>query len=423
MDPNLRAEHAVSAGYRVVWPDGSIHYVCARGGLVRDEAGRPQRLEGVLWDISESKLARAKLQESEERYRSLVELSPDTVLVHSEGVIVYVNTAGARTFGASNPEDVIGRTIWDFIHPDYWETVRERVRRVQQCHEPVPAQEIVFRRLNGQEIHADTTSVPILVSGRMASLSIIRDITERRHLQAQFQQAQKMESVGRLAGGVAHDFNNMLGVILGNVELALGQVDPAQPLHADLTEIRDAAVHSAELTGQLLAFARKQVVAPRVLDLNETVEGMLKMLRRLIGEDIDLAWLPGAGLWPIKVDPSQVDQILANLCVNCRDAIPSVGRLAIETRNATIDDAACASSSGATPGDYVVLAVSDTGSGMSRDVLDHIFEPFFTTKEWGEERASGWPPSTASSSRTTASSVSTASRTRGRRSRSICRAK
>ena len=207
---------------------------------------------------------------------------------------------------------------------------------------------------------------------------------EKILLQTQLMQAQKMESVGRLAGGVAHDFNNMLGVILGHVELAQEQLDNRSPLYLDLQEVKKAAERSAALTRQLLAFARKQTISPKVLDLNETVEGLLKMLRRLIGEDIDLAWLPGQGLWPVKIDPTQVDQILANLTVNSRDAIQGVGRISIETGNVTLDEEYCAEHAGFVPGCYVMLSVSDNGCGMDREIREHIFEPFFTTKETGK---------------------------------------
>ncbi|MFZ5766348.1 MAG: ATP-binding protein, partial [Thermodesulfobacteriota bacterium] len=210
------------------------------------------------------------------------------------------------------------------------------------------------------------------------------DITAQRKLEEQFRQAQKMESVGRLAGGVAHDYNNMLSVILGYTELALDRVSPADPLHADLQEVYKAATRSTEVTRQLLAFARKQAIAPRILDLNETVAGMLKMLRRLIGEDIDLAWRPGEGLCPVRMDPSQIDQILVNLCVNARDAIAGVGRITIETGRTAIDQAYCDDHEGFTPGDFVVLAVSDDGCGMSREARERLFEPFFTTKEVGK---------------------------------------
>ncbi len=195
-----------------------------------------------------------------------------------------------------------------------------------------------MKKSNGQLIWV---SLRVVMISNQLAFGYCQDISERKQMEedrsrvdAQLRQAQKMESVGRLAGGVAHDFNNMLGVILGRAEMALDRVEPAHPLFADLQEIRKAAERSADLTRQLLAFARKQTVTPKVLDLNETVEGMLKMLRRLIGEDIDLDLAARAGsLWPVKVDPSQIDQILANLCVNARDAIAGVGKLTIETAN------------------------------------------------------------------------------------------
>jgi CheY-like chemotaxis protein len=193
-----------------------------------------------------------------------------------------------------------------------------------------------------------------------------------------------MESVGRLAGGVAHDYNNMLGVILGHAEMALERVAPTEPLCHNLKEIRKAAERSADLTRQLLAFARKQTVAPKVLDLNKTVRAMSGMLRRLIGEDIDLAWMPGKELWTVNVDPSQIDQILANLCVNARDAIAGVGKVTVETGNISVDEAYCADHAGFVPGEYVLLAVSDNGCGMDAEVLSHLFEPFFTTKALGQ---------------------------------------
>jgi nitrogen-specific signal transduction histidine kinase/CheY-like chemotaxis protein len=219
----------------------------------------------------------------------------------------------------------------------------------------------------------------------------VQDITDRKlaeeeatKLQAQLQQAQKMESVGRLAGGVAHDFNNMLGVILGHTEMAIEGIDPTQPLYDDLNEIREAAKRSANLTRQLLAFARKQTIAPKSLDLNTTIAEMLNMLHRIIGEDIHLIWQPGTNLRPVNVDPSQIDQILANLCVNARDAIAGVGTITIETGNRILDKNYCAAHTGFVPGEYVSLAVSDNGCGMDKETLAKIFEPFFTTKVIGK---------------------------------------
>ena len=216
----------------------------------------------------------------------------------------------------------------------------------------------------------------------------VRKITEaeaeRVQLQEQLVQAQKMESVGRLAGGVAHDFNNMLGVILGYLELAKDDIESPQLLHTDLMEIEKAAMRSANLTRQLLAFARNQPIAPQTLNLNEVVSGMLKMLKRLIGEDINLVWKPAEDLWPIYMDQSQIDQILANLCINARDAIDGTGQLLISTERVTIDENYCQNNREAIPGEYAQLIISDTGCGMDRETLDHLFEPFFTTKSVGE---------------------------------------
>jgi signal transduction histidine kinase len=225
----------------------------------------------------------------------------------------------------------------------------------------------------------------------MGAIESIRDITERKQaeaerekLQAQLNQAQKMESVGRLAGGVAHDFNNMFQSITGNAEMALDKIDPTHPLHGNFSEILKVALRSADLTRQLLAFARKQTISPIVLDLDKTISGILKMLHRLIGEDIDFSWKPALNLWPVRIDPSQIDQILVNLCVNARDAISGVGAVTIETENVWLDLSYCQTHPEFIPGEYVLLAVSDTGKGIEKDLLDQIFEPFFTTKGPGK---------------------------------------
>ncbi len=211
-----------------------------------------------------------------------------------------------------------------------------------------------------------------------------RDGAERDRLQQQLLQAQKMESVGRLAGGVAHDFNNMLQAILGNVELALEEPGVAGILREHLLEVQRVAHRSAELTRQLLAFARQQTVSPRPINLNDVVAGTLKMLRRLIGENIDLTWTPGLALWSTRIDPTQVDQILANLLVNARDAITGTGTIVLTTSNVSLDEAYCRTRPWASPGNYVELSVTDTGAGMTPAVLARVFEPFFTTKELGK---------------------------------------
>jgi len=221
------------------------------------------------------------------------------------------------------------------------------------------------------------------IDGRMVLLQTALDITEQTKMEQQLRQAQKMEAVGTLAGGIAHDFNNMLGVILGHSDMALKKMEPAGPLFDHLQQIRKSAERSADITRQLLAFARKQTIAPKILDLNLSMKSMLNILRRLIGENINLVWRPASGLRPVKMDPAQIDQILANLCVNARDAISGVGTIVIETAMVTLDQEYCLHHAGFTPGEFVLLAVSDDGCGMDKATLGNIFDPFFTTKDVG----------------------------------------
>jgi PAS domain S-box-containing protein len=363
--------------------------------LIRKLEAKMEQLEqanrALEQDIAARRVAEAALIESEARFRSLIESAPEGIFVQSGEHFVYANPAILRLLGADKPEDLVGTELMARIAPENHEAVRERIRTQRETGQPAPPRDQEYLRLDGSRISVETTAVAVRYQGRDAHLVFVRDTTERKRaeaerekLQTQLIQAQKMESVGRLAGGVAHDFNNLLTVILGHAELALTQVDPGQPFHADLQEVLKAAQRSADLTRQLLTFARKQTVTPRVLDLNEAVTSTLKMLKRLIGEDIDLLWSPSAELWPIKVDPTQVDQILANLCVNARDAIAGVGKVTVETQNVTLDEAYCAAHLGCEPGEYVLLAVSDNGCGMSKETLEHLFEPFFTTKGVGQ---------------------------------------
>jgi PAS domain S-box-containing protein len=342
---------------------------------------RPAKLI-LAHDVTERKRAEEALAQSENKFRSLFQnhSAVKFIIDPENGDIVDANEAAARFYGWSVAELCrmnIARI--NTLPPAKIKENMNKARNLNQTHF-----EFKHRKADGTVADVEVFSSRVNIGGKEYLHSIIHDITELRKLENQLLQAQKMESVGRLAGGVAHDFNNMLGVILGNTEMALDKVDPSDPLHDDLKDILAAAQRSAAITRQLLAFARKQTINPRVVDLNETVEGMLKMLRRLIGEDIDLAWLPGSGAWPVMIDPSQLDQILANLCVNARDAITGVGKITIETGNATFDAAYCADHPGFAPGDYVLLAVSDDGCGMDREILDHLFEPFFTTKEIGQ---------------------------------------
>ena len=282
--------------------------------------------------------------------------------------------------------ELAGRTLADLLAPECREGGREHVRQASEHGHA--SGEFRFLHKNGGPRGWSVSTVR-LADHRL--LDFAEDVTDRQQeekaresLQDQLSQAQKMESIGRLAGGVAHDFNNMLHVILGTAEMASEKAGANPALQADLEEIRSVAQRSADLTRQLLAFARKQTIAPRVLDLNETIEGTLKMLLRLIGENVELVWRPGSGLWPVKIDPSQIDQVMANLCLNARDAIAGHGTIVLSTGTAAVDAAACVGHEGAVPGDYVWLSITDDGCGMDEEMRQHVFEPFYTTKGVGE---------------------------------------
>lgn len=341
-------------------------------------------------DVSHRQEQEKALLESEARFKALVNNAADAIyLADANGRLLDVNAEAERQTGYSR-EELLRMGIADVdaqVHDDdaMLASFCEHLASVGKT-----TLDTAHRSKDGAIFPVEVRVVYLPSETAPMMLGVARDITERRRaeeeqarLEAQLMQAQKMEAVGQLAGGVAHDFNNMLGVITGYSEMILMQMDPSHQFYDKLEQIQKAAMRSADLTRQLLTFARKQTVALKVLDLNETIEGMLTMLRRLIGENISLIWMPGAGLWPINMDPSQIDQILANLCVNGRDAIAGVGKLTVETQNVSYDKAYCATHEGALPGDYVRITVSDTGSGIDKETLAHIFEPFFTTKDVG----------------------------------------
>ncbi len=357
--------------------------------------GRPIAVEFVsnVYLVDHCKVIQCNIRDITERKQAMAEhkrlmaaieqVEEVIVMTDVQGIIQFVNPAFARTTGYSR-EEAIGQNLRilksdkqdELFYRNLWDVISSG--RTWEGR-------MVNKRKNGTFYTEETKISPVCdPSGRIVNyVAVQRDITEHLQLTAQFQQAQKMEAVGLLAGGVAHDYNNMLSVILGYTELAMNKVDPAQPLHANLEGIFKAAIRSADITRQLLAFARRQTISPVVLDLNQTVESMLKMLRRLIGEDVHLAWLPDTDPCHVKMDPVQVGQILTNLCVNARDAIAGVGKVTIETENAVFDDTYCAQHAGFLAGEYVLLAVSDDGCGMDKNILDQIFEPFFTSKGVG----------------------------------------
>ncbi|MGD9366824.1 MAG: PAS domain S-box protein [Desulfobacteraceae bacterium] len=339
--------------------------------------------ERLTQEMRERQSAEESLRKSEQRYRSLFKESKDAIVITlPHGEIVDANPAFEELFGSTR-EQIIGSNVLRF-----YKNTADRARFAEELERRGFVKEfhLEVRREDGTERICRLTSSLWRDEQRaiLAYFTIVRDITESMRLQEQLAHSQKLESVGRLAGGVAHDFNNMLTVILGRAELALMRCNPSDLLHADLQVIIETGRRTASLVGQLLAFARKQTAAPKVIDLNDTTTGTLKMLQRLLGEDIELVWKPVTGLWPVKIDPSQVDQLLINFCINARDAIEGAGKVTIETDNASFNEAYCAMHAEFSPGDYVMLAVSDNGCGMSKEVIDQLFEPFFTTKQLGK---------------------------------------
>jgi two-component system cell cycle sensor histidine kinase/response regulator CckA len=349
--------------------------------LLRDVAER-ERAEVALRTV------RDRLVESEEEYRVLFESNPHPMWVYDRETLGFlaVNDAALRHYGYSRQE-WLSMTVLDIRPPEEVAAFRKafEVRTAGRSASIDPSgQTFKHRKRDGTVIEVEVASNSIVFDGRKARLILATDVTEKRSLEAQLAQSQKLESIGRLAGGVAHDFNNLLGVIGGYAELLRKRVKDDPRVHKYAEDIVKAADRAAGLTRQLLAFSRRQVLQPKVLDLSAVVGEMERMLRRLIGEDVQLVTVFDEELGTVKADPGQVEQVLMNLAVNARDAMPLGGRLTIETHNVDIDRAYARQHADVPAGRYVMLAVSDMGQGMSRDVKARAFEPFFTTKEAGK---------------------------------------
>ncbi len=360
-------------------------------------------LETTVSQIGSS-IARAKAQEalraSEETFRIIGSNARDTILmIDGEGRITYWSAAGQALLGYST-EDAVGQELHSLLgltRADHNPVIQDGIEAI----EALSSTDGMGSVIELDAFHKDGTKIPIEVSlssqmerGDKNVVGIIRDIRERREaaaererLEARLLHSQKMEAVGQLAGGVAHDFNNVLTGIIGYAEIAQAGLGAKDPLHNDLQEILNAADRASTLTKQLLAFSRKQVIAPKVAQPNDILDSSQRMLQRIIGEDIELSFVPAPDLWRILVDPIQLDQILVNLSVNARDAMADGGKLTFETHNVILDEAYCHSHSPVAPGEYVMLVVSDTGSGMESDIQNRAFEPFFSTK--GKEKGTG----------------------------------
>jgi len=380
-------DYNIILGYNA--PDGKLKWHLVNSSPVFDSPGGNMIMCVVSFiDITKQFVAQ---QELKKLSKAVEQVADDVMITDIKGNIEYVNPFFEKVTGFPK-EEVIGRNITDFesgLHSDeFYEELWDTISSGNTW-----SGRFLNRKKDGEIFTQDAVISPIKdENGRIVNyVAVRRDITrqlkieeEKEKLQQQLNQSQKMESVGRLAGGVAHDFNNMLGVIIGYAEIASMKITRDDKIRGYIAQILKAAEKSADLVKQLLTFASKQVISPKVLDLNDTVSGMLKMLRRLIREEIELVWIPEDNLWFINIDPSQVDQLLANIVVNARDAISGVGKITIKTENVSCDYEYCFYHPEATPGDYVMLSVSDNGHGMDDDTLKKIFEPFFTTKEFGK---------------------------------------
>ena len=370
--------------YRIRHKDGSWRVLESTASVIRTPRGEPQKLVIVNRDITERKEAAESLRQSESGFRSMVEDAPYGIFrCHSNGKLLSANPAFQRMLRYDHPDELLQTNLVEdvFDSPSEFQKLKNLVDDGKEFKDVA----VELRRKDGNKITVRCRGRSVTDPEGLPSFDVFaEDVTEKRILERQLQMAAKMEAVGRLSGGVAHDFNNLLGVIIGYSQLFKRKLDPQSPLREHAEEIEKAGQRAAALTRQLLAFSRQQVLTPAVLNLNDLVAEMLKMLPRLIGEDIAVSTSLAADLGRVKADHGQVEQVIMNLAVNARDAMPSGGQLRIETANRELDQGYVRHHPGARPGQYVMLSVVDSGTGIDAETLAHIFEPFFTTKELGK---------------------------------------
>jgi len=370
--------------YRIRHKDGSWRVLESTASVIRTPRGEPQKLVIVNRDITERKEAAESLRQSESGFRSMVEDAPYGIFrCHSNGKLLSANPAFQRMLRYDHPDELLQTNLVEdvFDSPSEFQKLKNLVDDGKEFKDVA----VELRRKDGNKITVRCRGRSVTDPEGLPSFDVFaEDVTEKRILERQLQMAAKMEAVGRLSGGVAHDFNNLLGVIIGYSQLFKRKLDPQSPLREHAEEIEKAGQRAAALTRQLLAFSRQQVLTPAVLNLNDLVAEMLKMLPRLIGEDIAVSTSLAADLGRVKADHGQIEQVIMNLAVNARDAMPSGGQLRIETANRELDQGYVRHHPGARPGQYVMLSVVDSGTGIDAETLAHIFEPFFTTKELGK---------------------------------------
>ncbi|MEN3977239.1 CHASE3 domain-containing protein [Emcibacter sp. SYSU 3D8] len=353
------------------------------------EARRRRAAEAALLTLNGEldQRVQARTAEIERNQRFLAAIlgnMRDAVYVRKDGKFAYANEACARLFGAATVEEVLGRSLFDFFQKADRAVVAERLKVLSTPGATVPVMIETITRLDGGTVDVEATAASFIDDSELAVLTILHDITERQALERRLRQAEKLEAIGQLTGGIAHDFNNLLTVILGNAESLAEEVREDAPLRLMAEMVQGAAVRAAELTHRLLAFSRKQALEPQIVDVNQQLTGIQSLMERTLGAAVQIEIVKGPSAWKALVDPGQLENAILNLAINARDAMPEGGRLTIETSNTRLDQEYADQNSEVVPGQYVALAVSDTGCGMPPEIVDKAFEPFFTTKEIGK---------------------------------------
>ena len=348
----------------------------------------PEKFVTIFADISDRVNASEKLKASEQRFRALVESCHDAILVHNGENILFANPAAATIFGVSNREDLVGLPIMKFVSEKMKDLVRNRITETLHFN-TAPTIEETLLRIDGSPFFADVVGVPINYDGVNAVQVMVRDITERKSMEEQLHQSNRLEAVGQLTGGIAHDFNNLLQIILTSTEIAMLKLEADSPVLSSLEEVTRANERAQDLIRHLLAFSRRQVMTPEVLNLCDVVQQMMDLIRRTIGEHIRFRFRSGPREAVCRVDPVMIEQVLINLCINARDAMPDGGELTVEVNRLNVspqteDRSRLGEIDACEPGEYATLEVIDTGTGMSEETKRHIFEPFFTTKGVGK---------------------------------------
>jgi two-component system, cell cycle sensor histidine kinase and response regulator CckA len=375
--------------HRILYADGEIGHIAVRIFPVKDHLGRTIRTYGVNQDVTERVRMQEALKESEEWYRTLVEESFDGIFVYTGPEIIFANRRFHEMLGHTQGE-LEGKDHLLLCHPDYRKLVRERASARLRGEGVLSKYKISLLRKDGSPLDVEINAKAMSIKGEPGVQVWVRDISKEISLQRQLLQAQKMEAIGTLAGGVAHDFNNMLTIILGYAEILLSDMDEQDPRSEDLDKIVQTAKNGADLVKRLLTFSRKADIEFRPLELNVEIERTQKLWERTLSKMIDIRLNLEDNLAPVNADPVQIDQILMNLAINARDAMPDGGHLAIETKNVTLDERYCDSHVNVRPGKYVMLSISDTGHGMDEPTRARIFDPFLPPRNGMQQRERDW---------------------------------